>query len=57
MAEAAEIELAPVSAHVGTPDLVVVGPNDPTAMVRHTDECRERGYPFAAEILDSLGSS
>ena len=25
---------------VGALDLVVVGPNDPTAMVRHTEECR-----------------
>src|SRR3712207_5356677 len=30
MAEAARIELAPVEARVGSLDLVVVGPNDPT---------------------------
>ncbi|MGY1593716.1 carbohydrate kinase family protein [Geodermatophilus sp. SYSU D00708] len=54
MSEASSIELAPVAARVGTPDLVVVGPNDPTAMVRHTQECRERGYPFAADPSQQL---
>ena len=43
MSEAGNIELAPVAARVGELDLVVVGPNDPKAMVRHTEECRERG--------------
>ncbi|RBY77123.1 carbohydrate kinase family protein [Geodermatophilus sp. TF02-6] len=54
MSEASSIELAPVTARVGTPDLVVVGPNDPTAMVRHTQECRQRGYPFAADPSQQL---
>jgi adenosine kinase len=49
MAEACEIELAPVEARVGTLDLVVIAPNDPTAMVRHTQECRDRGFPFVAD--------
>jgi adenosine kinase len=54
MAEAARIELAPVEARVGSLDLVVVGPNDPTAMVRHTQECRERGYAFVADPSQQL---
>jgi adenosine kinase len=54
MAEAADIELAPVAARVGALDLVVIGPNDPTAMVRHTEECRERGYRFAADPSQQL---
>src|SRR5690242_19058991 len=33
MAEAAEIELSPIEARVGGLDLVVIAPNDPTAMV------------------------
>jgi adenosine kinase len=49
MSEASEIELAPVAERVGALDLVVIGPNDPKAMVRHTEECRERGYPFVAD--------
>jgi adenosine kinase len=54
MAEAAMIELAPVAARVGEPDLVVVGPNDPTAMARHTAECRDRGYAFVADPSQQL---
>lgn len=29
-----------------SPDMVVVSPNDPVAMVNLTDECRARGIPF-----------
>ena len=54
MAEAAQIELAPVARRVGELDFVVVGPNDPTAMVRHTEECRQRGYPFVADPSQQL---
>ena len=36
--------LADVSSE--SPDLVVVSPNDPVAMVKLTDECRARGIPF-----------
>ncbi len=54
MSEAGQIELAPVARRVGELDLVVVGPNDPTAMVRHTQECRDRGYRFAADPSQQL---
>ena len=54
MAEARNIELAPVAARVGRLDLVLVGANDPAAMVRHTEECRDRGYPFAADPSQQL---
>jgi len=54
MAEARQIELGPVAARVGGLDLVVVSPNDPVAMVRHTQECRQRGYPFAADPSQQL---
>lgn len=54
MAEAREIELGPVAARVGGFDLVLVGPNDPEAMLRHTDECRFRGIPFAADPSQQL---
>lgn len=30
----------------GIPDLVVVSPNDPVAMMNYTEECRERGIRF-----------
>jgi adenosine kinase len=54
MSEARGIELGPVADRVGGLDLVVVGPNDPEAMVRHTDECRFRGIPFAADPSQQL---
>jgi adenosine kinase len=33
-------------AHPGKPDLVIISPNDPTAMMNLTRECRERGIHF-----------
>jgi adenosine kinase len=49
MSEAREIELAPIAARVGEPEFVIVSPNDPEAMIRHTEECRARGYAFVAD--------
>src|SRR5947208_2887776 len=54
MAEARNIELAPVAARVGGLDLVLISPNDPEAMLRHTDESRQRGYAFAADPSQQL---
>ena len=49
MAEARHIALESMTSRLGIPDLVVISPNDPAAMVRHTQECRDNGYPFAAD--------
>jgi len=49
MRDARDIELAPIAERVGGLDLVVVSANDPEAMLRHTEECRVRGYAFAAD--------
>ncbi len=49
MAEARLIELEPVAARVGGLDLVMISPDDPDGMVRHAEECRQRGYEFAAD--------
>ncbi len=54
MTEARDIELGPVEKRVGSVDYVLVGPNDPEAMLRHTEECRERGYPFIADPSQQL---
>jgi adenosine kinase len=54
MSEASDIELSPVARRVGAPDLVVIGPNDPKAMLRHTEECRARGFAFAADPSQQL---
>jgi adenosine kinase len=56
MSEAREIELAPLLA-TGALDLVVISPNDPEAMIRHTQECRQRGIPFAADPSQQLAWS
>jgi len=54
MSRARDIELAPVVARNTGIDLVLVGANDPAAMLRHTDECRQRGYAFAADPSQQL---
>ncbi|MGH3546562.1 MAG: carbohydrate kinase family protein [Pseudonocardiaceae bacterium] len=54
MTESRDIELKPIVDRLGGTDLVVVGPSDPVAMSRHSQECRERGYPFAADPSQQL---
>ena len=54
MSEAREIELKPVVDRVGEVSYVLVGPNDPEAMLRHTQECRDRGYDFVADPSQQL---
>ncbi|MFE2105381.1 carbohydrate kinase family protein [Kitasatospora sp. NPDC059463] len=54
MAEARNIELKPIADRVGGLDLVLIGADDPQAMVRHTQECRTRGYAFAADPSQQL---
>lgn len=54
MSEARGIELDPIARRVGGLDLVLIGANDPEAMLRHTRECRSRGIPFAADPSQQL---
>jgi adenosine kinase len=54
MSEARNIELAPTADRIGGIDLVIVSPNDPAAMTRHTQECRDRGYSFVADPSQQL---
>jgi len=54
MSEAREIELKPIADRVGDPEYVLIGPNDPEGMLRHTDECRQRGYRFVADPSQQL---
>ncbi|HMC69629.1 MAG TPA: PfkB family carbohydrate kinase, partial [Mycobacteriales bacterium] len=48
MSEARNIELAPAWHQTGA-DLVVISADDPAAMVRHSVECRQLGFRFAAD--------
>jgi len=54
MAEAREIELAPLVAEHGELELVLIGADDPDAMLRHSEGCRALGIPFAADPSQQL---
>jgi adenosine kinase len=54
MSEARNISLADVVSRTGTPDLVIVGANDPDTMFLHTEECRKLGLAFAADPSQQL---
>ena len=54
MSEARNIELGPVHDRIGGIDLTIVAANDPVAMVRHSEECRERAVPFVADPSQQL---
>jgi len=49
MSEARNIELAPIMAKTGRFDIVVISPDDPEAMLRHSEICRSEGISFAAD--------
>jgi adenosine kinase len=54
MSEASTIKLADIAAQTGTPDLVIIGANDPEAMFLYTEECRALGLAFAADPSQQL---
>ncbi|MFI9026084.1 carbohydrate kinase family protein [Streptomyces sp. NPDC053560] len=54
MSEARLIELQHVAERVGGLDLVLIGADDPEAMIRHTEECRTRSIPFAADFSQQI---
>jgi adenosine kinase len=49
MEEARFIELGPIAERIGRARPVVISPNDPEAMLRHTAEARHLGVPFMAD--------
>ncbi|MEW2222361.1 carbohydrate kinase family protein [Streptomyces sp. NPDC006990] len=54
MSEARNIELKHVADRAGRLDLVLIGADDPEGMMRHTEECRARGIPFAADYSQQI---
>lgn len=54
MSEARLVELAPIVTRVGAPSYVLIGADDPDGMLRHTQECRQRGYAFIADPSQQL---
>lgn len=57
MSEARLIELKPIADRVGAPTFVLIAADDPDGMLRHTEECRQRGYPFIADPSQQLAFS
>lgn len=51
MARSREIRLAPLRAKV---ELALIGASDPESMVSLTQECRELGIPFAADVSQQV---
>ncbi len=54
MSEARNIELGPILDAEGELHLVLISPDDPEAMLRHSVECRTRGLSFAADPSQQL---
>jgi adenosine kinase len=54
MSEDADIVLAPLAEQAGGLDLVLIGASDPGAMLAHTQECKDLGIPFAADLSQQL---
>ena len=54
MSEAREIELAPIIAKTGKFDLLVISPDDPEAMLRHSETARAMKMAFAADPSQQL---
>lgn len=54
MADSRKIDLAELDHIVGGLDLVLIGPDDPEGMLRHTQVCRDKGLPFAADPSQQL---
>lgn len=54
MAEARHIRIADVTARHGPFGMALIGPDDPRAMVLHTEACRRQGIPFAADPSQQL---
>ena len=51
MSESRDIDLLKTGSDF---DLVLIGPDDPEGMLRHTRTCRENGIPFAADPSQQL---
>lgn len=54
MADSRKIDLAELNEKVGGLDLVLIGPDDPEGMLRHTNVCRDLNLPFAADPSQQL---
>ncbi|MEV5568220.1 carbohydrate kinase family protein, partial [Streptomyces sp. NPDC052196] len=56
MSEARDIAIQRAVEHAGGLDLVLISPNDPEAMLRHTAQCQTSGIAFAADPSQQLAN-
>ncbi|MEV4335017.1 carbohydrate kinase family protein [Streptomyces sp. NPDC049597] len=56
MRAAADVSIEAVAERAGGLDLVVLSPDTPDAMLRHTEECRAAGLPFAADPSQQIAA-
>ena len=56
MIESREIELAPILEKSGKFDLFIISPDDPEAMIRHTESAKEYRINFIADPSQTLAS-
>ena len=54
MSEAREIDIEVIAERVDGIDLFLIGPDDPEAMIRHSQSARRLGIPFAADPSQQL---
>ena len=54
MSEAREIDIEVIAERVGGIDLFLIGPDDPEAMIRHSESARRLGISFAADPSQQL---
>lgn len=54
MSESIQIDIAQVSAAIGGLDLVLIGADDPTAMIKNVKDCKANGIDFIADPSQQL---
>jgi len=54
MSEAREIDIEVIAEQIDGIDLFLIGPDDPEAMIRHSQSARRLGIPFAADPSQQL---
>ncbi|GAA2070300.1 carbohydrate kinase family protein [Williamsia deligens] len=54
MADARQISLSDLADEYGRPEIVLIGADDPVAMVQHSQSCRDLEIPFAADPSQQL---
>ncbi len=54
MSESTQIDVESISAKVGGLDLVLIGADDPSAMIKHVKACKENGIAFISDPSQQL---